>query len=230
MTDFLWTVLASGAVSTLLTGALIFLSKTWITERLKNAIKHEYDAKLESHKAQLQAQNAIEIEGTKGRLSIETERLKSQLNITAVEHQVRFAGLHNKRAEVIAEVYRLLVQAYWDTSSFVSPMEIAGEPDKKQKYVTAMNALADFFRYFEKHRIYLPQDSCSNLEEFVREMRSKAIRFGTYIRYQDEGLPTHVYELKHEAWQNAWEYFEKEFPSARRALEKDLRDLLGSHN
>lgn len=216
MGDFALNVITSAAVSSLLAAGIIWLSKTWISERLKNAIKHEYDEKLETHKAQLRAQS-----------DIETERLRSQLNITALEHQVRFSGLHNKRAEVIAELYGLLVQAYWDTSSFVSLVEWSGEPDKKAKYVTAMNAIADFFRFFDKNRIYLPEALCAQLEAFVQAMRHKAIGFGVYVRHDDDALPPESFEKKHNAWVAAWEYFEKEVPVARASLERELRNILG---
>ncbi len=214
--DFAIQLITSVAISSLLAAAIVWLAKSWISERLKNAIKNEYDEKLETHKAQLKAQS-----------DIETERLRSQLNITATEHQVRFSRLHNKRAEVIAELYGLLVQAYWDTSSFVSLVEWSGEPDKKQKYVTAMNAIADFFRFFDKNRIYLPESICEKLESFVQAMRHKAIGFGVYVRYDDADMSPESLEKKHNAWTEAWEYFEKEVPSARTALERELRNILG---
>lgn len=211
-------VLTSSIVSSMFAVGVVWLFRTWISERLKSAIKHEYDEKLETHKAQLKAQT-----------DIETERLRSQLNIAAHERQVRFADLHTKRAEVIAELYGLIVQAYWDTSSFVSPADWNGEPDKKQKYVTAMNAIADFFRFFDKNRIYLPEALCEQLESFVQKMRSEAIGFGVYVRYNDDALPSHALEKKHDAWTKAWEYFGKEIPMARAALEAELREILGGN-
>ncbi|WP_031358492.1 hypothetical protein [Caballeronia sordidicola] len=175
---------------------------------------------------------AKDLERFKASLSSETqsamERLKHELQLTAVEHQVRFSNLHEKRAQVVAELYGLLVEAYWATSGFVSPMEWVGEPDKKQKYVTAMNATADFFRFFEKNRIYLPEAVCKQLEEFVRNMRSKAIGFGVYVRYEDANLPAHTLEQKHKAWQDGWDFFEQQVPPARAALEDELREVLGA--
>lgn len=38
------------------------------------------------------------------------ERLKHELQLVSLEHQVRFSKLHEKRAEVIAELYGLLVE------------------------------------------------------------------------------------------------------------------------
>ena len=55
----------------MLSGVLIWLSKNWITERLKNAIKHEYDTKLELHKALLSVAISKEVETLKSRLQFE---------------------------------------------------------------------------------------------------------------------------------------------------------------
>jgi len=217
MSEFSLQLLSSAAVSVLLSGFLVWLTKSWISERLKSAIKNEYDEKLETHKAQLKAQ-----------ADIESERLRSQLSIAATEHQVKFSRLHDKRAEVIAELYGLLVQAHWDAESFVSVLEWSNEPTKEQKYVTAMNAIADFFRFFEKNKIYLPASLCELLEKFVRAMREKVIGFGVYVRYDDESMAPQTYQKKHEAWDAAWSYFDKEVPVAKAALEQELRNILGA--
>lgn len=74
------------------------------------------------------------------------EQLRSDLQIRSIEHQVRFARLHEKRATVIAELYGHLVETLWEAESFLSPMEWDGEPDKQEKHRVAMNKLVDFFR------------------------------------------------------------------------------------
>jgi hypothetical protein len=53
------TIIASLIASGTLTGALIWLTREWISARLKSSIQHEYNQKLETYKAQLQAQNEI---------------------------------------------------------------------------------------------------------------------------------------------------------------------------
>ena len=60
------------------------------------------------------------------------EHLKNDLQLRTIEHQVRFSRLHEKRAAVIAELYGHLVEALWEAESFLSPMEWAGEPSKKE--------------------------------------------------------------------------------------------------
>src|SRR5258706_3765597 len=50
--------------------------------------------------------------------SAATERLKHDLQVAALEHEVRFSKLHERQAEVIAEAYALLVEAHWASPSF----------------------------------------------------------------------------------------------------------------
>jgi len=60
------------------------------------------------------------------------EKLRSELQLRTIEHQVRFSKLHEMRAEVIAELYRRLRTALWDAESFLPPMQWAGEPELKR--------------------------------------------------------------------------------------------------
>lgn len=213
LTTFLITSLFSSAA---LTAALLWLSKSWISERLKNAIAHEYGEKLESHKALLKAQSDVEI-----------ERLRSQLSRTATEHQVRFAGLHSKRADVIAEAYDLLVRAYWDGSSFASPAQFAGEPSKEEKYATSMKSITDFYRFFDRHRLYLPPAICEKVDPLIDEMRSKVHMYGTYLSFSNQHMTSETTMEQMTAWREAWEFFKDKVPVARAALEAELRILLG---
>lgn len=73
------------------------------------------------------------------------ERLKTDLQLRTIEHQVRFSRLHEKRAEVIAELYALLVEALWAAESFLSPITWAGDPPKNKQASAAQNKLVDFF-------------------------------------------------------------------------------------
>jgi hypothetical protein len=155
-----------------------------------------------------------------------TTRLTHELKLVAQEHQVLVSKLHEKRALVVAEVYGLLVEAQWACHDFASPMEFTGEPSKKEKYLTAMNKAADFYRYFDKNRIYLPADVCMQLEEFIRGMRSKVIGFGIFARIDDDQLVGRMLEQKQEAWIKASEYFQTEAPKARVALEVALRSIV----
>lgn len=57
--DYIISILSSVVVSGALVGILIYLSREWMSARIKGSIKHEYDQKLVAHKAQLKAENDV---------------------------------------------------------------------------------------------------------------------------------------------------------------------------
>ncbi len=159
-------------------------------------------------------------------LDKDLEKFKGQLQLAATEHEIRFSRLHEKRAEVIAELYKLLVKATWEAESFTSPMEWVGEPDKKEKYISATNAIAEYFRFFDQHRIYISPNLCAQLEDFAMKLRAPVIQFGVWVRH--EHLTDKAAEQKNNAWDSAWASVKNDVPQLRVAIEAEFRMLLGS--
>jgi hypothetical protein len=166
-----------------------------------------------------------DVEEFKSQLTKDVEKFKADLQLAAIEHEIQFSKLHEKRAEVVAEVYKLLVAATWQTESFASLMEWVGEPDKKQKYREAMDAITEYFRFFDQHRIYMPAELCDSLESFARKLRSPTLRFGRYLRFDYPNDSINMEKFK--VWTEAWESAQNEIPSLRSALETEFRKLLG---
>lgn len=155
------------------------------------------------------------------------EHLKSELQITTIEHQERFSRLHEKRATVVADLYGLLVEALWEAESFLSVMEWAGEPNKQEKHKIAMKHLVELYRFFDKHRIYLPPDLCSSMDKLIGEVRTHVIKFGVFVRYTDDNINERTALQKDEAWNSGWHAIKNQIPVARAQLEAELRALLG---
>ena len=98
LADFLITLLSSAGASAALTGVLVFLSRNWLSERLRHSIKHEYDLKLtqlnnelkaESEKNAILLKTSIERESEKVRLANasigQTQKLSIERKLSAIE-------------------------------------------------------------------------------------------------------------------------------------------------
>jgi hypothetical protein len=159
-------------------------------------------------------------------LARDIEQFKASLQVAAVEHEVRFSKLHDKRAEVLADLYRLLVAATWQTTTFSSPMQWVGDPDKKTQYVTAMNAISEYFRFFDQHRIWLPSTLCAPLENFAKTLRTPTITLGVYLQIDEPN--TNTAKERTDAWTTAWDSVQNDVPKLRIAIEAEFRSLLGA--
>lgn len=216
MSDFVLSIFTSAATGALLSAAVAWLFRAWISERLKGAIQYEYNQKLESYKSEIQAQSAIEM-----------ERIRSQLSIAAAERQVQFAGLHQKRSKVIAEAYDLLVNARRECEAFTSYIVVVGGRPLSEAHWNGLSAVQKFARYIDSNRVYFPFELCIPLDQLSARMLVEMHAPITLVRYPEENLPLHIGQQREEAIARVREYFEKEFPAARGALEREFRRLLG---
>jgi hypothetical protein len=104
MTPFETSVSAMGG-SAALALVLGWLARTWISERLHQAIAHEYAEKLERHKVELSSAAAVELE--KLRSAQAQERAIRGLGEDHLREALRVA--HTKRIEAIPDIWEALV-------------------------------------------------------------------------------------------------------------------------
>jgi len=207
MESFIAQVLASVTMSTTLSAILVWLTKTWISERLRSSIKSEYDQKLETHKAQLKAESDVEV-----------ERLRSQLSISATEHQVRFANLHEKRGEVIAKTYSLLKELFNNLRDYIKIYETDKDKPKEQRREETIEAIKTFGDYVEPNIIFLPINTAEKLNNIDAQLVDAFNEFVIKVeRGKDAG----------DNWLTVVKRVGTEIPPAMRELENEFRRILG---
>ena len=192
------------------------VTKNWISERLKNAIKHEYDEKLETHKAQLKSQADVSI-----------ERLKSQLQVTAAERNVRYSKIFERTAETVAETYKRLLAFHDAVASYTSPMEWQGEPTKAEKRKIAGGRYKEFLDYYRPNCLYLPKETERRIDEFYPKLHSMAVEFMWGIEEGRDRVDRKTNPDK-DTWIKAMDFMNKEVPPLLNLLKDDLRKILGT--
>ena len=168
---------------------------------------------------------AQNLEKFKAGLAQNLEKFKADLQQAGIEHQIRFSKLHEKRATVLAELYKLLVEAFWRVSEFTSPMQF-GDPNRNKQYVDALNSVEAYFRFFDQHRIWLPTKLCDPLEYFAKQLRDPTIQLGVYLSIKNPTEKT--FHEQQEVWNKVWETVSGDIPKIRSAIEVEFRTLLGA--
>lgn len=192
--------------ATAVVGAAAWLAKAIVSDRLAR--------QAEEFKTQLKAD-----------ADAANEQLKHALQLTALEHQVRFAKLHEKRALVIEEVYQRLIDAEKGYGRFIF-VDAYKEPEAQQKArLETQTMMYDTSLFIEKHRIYLPKKTCDSLKEFLDIMWTNAIGVGVYSSIENPTQKTLV--EREDVFRKAYEALEKGVPAARTILEEEFRGLLG---
>jgi viroplasmin and RNaseH domain-containing protein len=198
-------VITSATVS----GLLIWFTKSWISERLKNVIKNEYDQKLETHKAELKAKTDVEI-----------VKLRAQLNIMAKEHEVRFSKLHEKRAEVITATYALLKQLFLALRKHVIKYQPNKDDDIKERRELVFRAYQQFHDYYIIKVIFFPKNVARKLDTIDSKLLINYNKFVTTVEMNKRSEMI-------DSWINTVLSLENEINSALNELEDEFRRILG---
>ncbi len=209
--DFISHVLTSTIFSSSLVGLGVFLTRSWLSERMKNSIRSEYDQKLETHKAQLKAQSDVAL-----------ERVRADLSIAAAEHQIQFAHLHEERARVIAETYARLTELHVKLGDYVKIYEPAGDKPKEERRQAVQKAHENFITYFRVKRIFLPESAVGKIDSINEQSVSAFYSFFYEIEVtQKQG------EHDIRRWLKIFNQVKNEMPVALKELERDFRLLMG---
>ena len=222
--SFLTVVLTSAAVSALLSGLAITLFKDLLSERMKAAIKAEYDEKLENHKAQLQAANDRELETLKVKLKaeadVEQERLKSQLQITAAQENTTFTRLHERRVEAMEVTFNHLLPVRDAVGQYIQMYQPVGGPTDKEMLEQVSKRYGAFKAVFVQKQLFLPRHVAEALEKLDAKFLEVTNQFTSVVK-ADPRNPKPL------LWVQLVEQFRTDIDLAIEELLEDMRVALG---
>ena len=208
-------VLLSAGASTIGLAILGYLARNVLTQYLARD--------LERYKNQF----TREAETKRHEFTKELEQFKRELDGVLSERQTRFSLMHQKSAEVIAELYGRTPAAEDSIKRMTAPMRMESldqEVEKKRRddqQTEAAKAYESLQDYFDRHRIFLSEQAERRCEELLTHMRQAFFDFqysrGVYTQGQRDN----------KKWIEAWERVTKEVPPLRAELAKDFRRILG---
>jgi hypothetical protein len=226
LSDFVITLISSSTLTTMLSGLLLWVTRSWISERLKNSIKAEYDTKLESHKALLKAEYDMQVESHKAQLKasseVEIEKLKSSLKVSAEQRNMTFSHLHTRRVEVIANTYALIKSLHDCVSNYVKIFEPIGGRTKEDRRKDIADASSKFTPYFSQNQIFLPQVVTTAVLEMNQELVTMTHQF--FYSVESSDAPDT------DKWFQIADKFDGSVKVALKGLEDEFRQLLGDAN
>jgi hypothetical protein len=209
------TISAAVGASVAINGLLLWILSSWLSERLKNAIRHEYDQKLETHRAQLQKEAEIEV-----------IKARYELERSSLEWHIKFSRLHEKSAEAIATIYAKLAKARSATHyACVSvPPELSKmmQGDQSTRGEAAKKTWDDLVAYFESHRLYLPQPTAVRIKEVIEKFHAINL-FRALLDFHGS-----IHNQDHTTLRKKVEAGLEYVSPLLEALEDDFRVLLGS--
>lgn len=199
-------LIAGGGIA----GIIIWISKTWLSERIKQQVKSEYDEKLETLKAKMKYDADLTI-----------EQVRSRLSVTVKEHELRFSKLTEKRADVITETYASLKNLHRSLAEYTSIIEFPNMPSRESRGKAARDYHQKFFDHFLTNDIFLPKATANKINEINKKMALAFNEFHVIIERQEKGRENV------DAWNKIFKEVNTNIMSALDELSDDLRRIMG---
>ncbi len=203
-----WTALFQGlGIGGVLIAAFTYLAKTSIETFLNRNLK--------SFEAELKNKNEQSL-----------EEFRHSLHLVEKEHELKFSKLHERKAEIVAELYKLLKNASKKVESFLRPMGFASEPSKDKKAEEAFESLFEFIEYYDMHKIYFRKELCETIDEFIDQIRKPTYKFNRALRHKGNPSPEKLGKLD-QVWDESWDSFKDKVQPSIKAIEEEFRKILG---
>ena len=182
----------------------------WLASTL---IKSSLSKELECYKLDLKLANDKEL-----------EVIKSSLNEDLKEKEITIQWLHERRSNLIQELYSSLVDLNY-LSQMVLGFTLSSEPAEQRKQLeTAYRKTQDVYGAYLKTRIFLTEETCVQIEDVLNSIQDPLVRyFAISGNYDDDELHT----LSDVKFSSLKEMGEK-VPPAMLLVEKEFRKLIGT--
>jgi hypothetical protein len=202
MRQFIFELLKSVGTAAVVAGAAAWLTKSVIT--------HFLSRKIEAYKVELKRESDKEI-----------EEVKSRLQIVALERQIVFSRLHEKRAEIVAETYTLIHEVHSKAIGLIAEVFHAGLRTPKQRAQQVFDDCLKFYDFFQRRRIYFSEEVCTMMDKFVELIGET----NAAVRRAPDNLDHSTKDGK-EAYMKMAVLMDR-LPEIKKLIEKDFRMLLG---
>ncbi len=160
------------------------------------------------------------------RFSLRFEEFKQSLQQKMLEYQIKFSAIHERRAEVLGELYGRLKEFQIAVDELIHPMEMSGMPSKNELIGIVNERIDSFQSYLRRNRIYLPENLCNQIDSAYKQMRTIAGEFAIYINERESNIDTDFMKEKRKVWHEGWKKMSGPIPEAVTKLESEFRQII----
>lgn len=134
--------------------------------------------------------------------------------------RIRFSDLHEKRAEIVSELYYRLQDLREATQAVRDSTETATQ----NELINAAEAGHRFWTYYQKHRIYFPPEICETGDSLLATYRDLLNMVNKHSNHEPSSGWRVVYEAMEITTDRELEHKTQEL---QEELERHFRELLG---
>lgn len=188
--------------------AILVTAVAWL---IRSLIAHFLTKDVMKYREELKAANAVEL-----------EKLRSELAMQALEHEVRVRRLDDKIADHLTAVYQRLFRFYESVHNYVKILEHADEPSKIEKHSAVIKAGEEYWDYLLLNRCYVPPKLFKQIREVGDTLSTSSRELSYYLDDKKKGQ-----EAEEDGWMKAYKDTKEKATPMFSALVAEVQRRLG---
>jgi hypothetical protein len=127
--------------------------------------------------------------------------------------------MHNRRAEIIDNLYKLIVQTEERFTSMAAILEFPNQPSKQEKAKLASDSARELVNYFTDNEIYFDDELSNKISNLLRMLEEVYRNFQVS---QDDRSGRSV-----DLWIDAWTKVKQDVPILKRVIKEEFQKIIG---
>lgn len=141
------------------------------------------------------------------------------------EHQTRFQRQYERRDEVIATTWRLLLEANNRFYNWSSPFGSEDDPSKAEQGKDVYGAIRELTSYYRSHMLWFDQRTLDELNRFMDDLSKRF--HALYDAFENDHHAHAQWTERFEARREAWKWAREGLQEGIHELEGEFRRALG---
>lgn len=201
-------------VNALLYSIIPTLLTLFLIEKVKGKVKIGFDKKLEEVKKEH---------------NIDITKFQAEINSLKSKENFKFTKLHEKRFEILEEIYKLLNKTLTELNQYISPIKsfpngVAFDDNEDKLQMNFLDVHNKFAQCFSNNKIYLDEKITLLIENYLNEIS------GIYKDYSKNHLMSKLGDKSnpeiHKKAYTAYKKIPSKIIPIKKEIEKNFRELL----
>ena len=111
-----------------------------------------------------------------------TENIKSEISQRNTEHHIKYSIYHQKRIEVIANMYEKLLDIELYATSYI--MQADFDEGETEGFINAKESIHNFLHYANRNMMWVPEELYGKFDSIVRKINGGVFNAFVYISKQ----------------------------------------------
>lgn len=157
------------------------------------------------------------------------EYYKSNLEISKLEHEIRFSFLHNERAKVTVDLFQKLQKFNSAINLLTKRVKFKKEINDEERFNEAFKTFSEFNNTYILNEIYFNDEICNSIDKLIGLFHGSIYEFDNLFEMQNayKNLPEYNSELYTQLF-NAKDDLKREINSILPVVKKHFKNIINA--